>query len=237
MQQRTLGILCTLGALSLATGTVGAQTTAGALQLALGTDLINYTKTSGTIVTNPTTDVSRGTTRWGFSDRNAINIEGGYGLTDSLILGGLVSLGGWSQRTESTTNFIVGNGVSDTTDSSFDLVIAPKVDYMFLPGQRIRPFIGGAIGVLYHSAKSESRLDTGATRLDSEQSLTGLDLMARVGARFFLTPGFTIDPAFAFMWMPTASGSYQIRDTKYDMNSLNGYSVGLTLAASGWIGL
>jgi hypothetical protein len=237
MNHKALGLLCSATVLSVLSGTAQAQTTAGALQLALGTDIVTYTNASATVQRPPDEggDVTTkyGTTRWGFADRSGVNLEGGYGLGDSLVLGGIVGLGGWSRNTEVTRGAVT---TDQGTNSLFDLLIAPKIDYMLLPGQSIRPFFGGAIGLRYFSDKTETPNGAGV-RVVEKTSATGLALMARAGCRFFLTPGFSLDPAFMFLWIPTASGSQEAGNVKYDMRDVHSYTVGLTVAASGWIGL
>lgn len=170
------------------------------------------------------------TTTWGLASRNGVNFEGGYGVTDTLVIGGFLALGGRSETMQEDPDDDV-----DVTNSTFDMFIAPKIDYTLLPGERIRPFFGGALGLNHHSDTNKVR-DNNVTRTASEGSLTGLALMGRVGARFFLSPGFSLDPAFMFMWMPTASGSYTLGNTQYDAGA-NGFTLGLTVAASGWVGL
>ncbi len=235
MNHKALGFLYSVGVISLLSGTAQAQTTAGALQLALGTDVVTYTNASGTVqyadVRGDVTTANK-TTRWGFANLSGVNIEGGYGLGDSLVLGGIVGLGGWSQKQEVTARSVTEN---QGTVSQFDLLVAPKLDYMLLPGQSIRPFFGGAVGIQYHNASTEEPVGN-AARLNTSTSATGLALMARVGVRFFLTPGFSVDPAFMFLWIPTASGSREEGNLKYDMGA-NSYTLGLTVAASGWVGL
>jgi hypothetical protein len=237
MNHKTLGFLCSAAVFSLLSGAAQAQTTAGALQLALGTDVVTYTNASAT-VQYPVTDggdvtTKYGTTRWGFADRSGVNFEGGYGLGDSLVLGGIIGLGGWSRSTEVTTGAVTRDR---GTNSLFDILIAPKIDYMLLPGRSIRPFFGGAIGIRYFSDKTETPNGAGV-RVVEKTSATGLALMARAGCRFFLTPGFSLDPAFTFLWIPTASGSREEGNLKYDMRDVHSYTIGLTVAASGWVGL
>jgi hypothetical protein len=238
MNHKTLGFLCSATVLSLLSGAAQAQTSAGALQLALGTDIVTYNSSSYTVqypgVLGRVETISSGTTRWGFSDRSGVNIEGGYGLGDSLVLGGIIGLGGWSRKTEVTEGSITANA---GTDSQFDLLVAPKIDYMLFPGQAIRPFFGGAIGVQYRSVSQESPPNNNGVVNVDKDSATGLALMLRAGCRFFLTPGFSLDPAFTFLWIPTASGTHQVNNVKYDTRDIHGYTLGLTVAASGWIGL
>jgi hypothetical protein len=242
MQHKTLGLICSVGVFSLVSATAQAQNTAGALQLALGTDVITYSSASlktkglpagGAALYDYTQD--RSTVRWGFSNRSAINLEGGYGLGDSLVLGGIVALGGGSEK-DGPEPPNRPNNTDQTKFSTFDLLIAPKIDYMFLPGQSIRPFIGGALGLRYFSETRQNIPATNVTQTQYDVSATGLALLARAGVRFFLTPGFSLDPAFTFLWTPVASGSTQILATSYDA-SAHSYTLGLTLAASGWVGL
>jgi hypothetical protein len=235
MQQKTLGIFCSVGLVVLVSGMAQAQNSAGALQLALGTEVITYNSSNVTWDAYPVQaqgnyKINQSGVHWGFNNHSSVNIEGGYGLGDSLVLGGFIGLGGWSQKNELPR----GNELW-RKDSTLDLLIAPKIDYMFLPGQSIRPFIGAALGLIYQSATVESR-NGNVTTTDSDDSATGLAVMLRAGVRFFVTPGFSLDPAFTFLWIPTASGSHQEGDRKYDLGA-NGYTLGLTVAASGWVGL
>lgn len=233
MQSRTIGILCSFAFVSLHSMTAHAQKTEGALQLALGTDFLTYSSGTATL-DRPGGEVKTKvkTFNWGFASRNRVNLEGGYGLTDSLVLGGLLALGGRSETTKEDRD-----GADETTDSSFDLLLAPKIDYMFSPDSNLRPFLGGALGIIYQSQKTEfhdAQANTTTTGLDA--SVTGLYLMARVGLRWFAAPGFSLDPALNFGWIPFSSGSYKVGATSVDAG-LSQFSLGLSLAASGWIGL
>lgn len=234
MQHKTLGLFCTVAALSLVSGKAQAQISEGALQLGVGTNLLTYTSSSvtdsladGTKLTSDT-----GAWRWGLAERSGVLFEGGYGIGDSLVLGGLLGLGGWSDKVKVDRAF-----ADEDKRSVFDLYLAPKLDYMLLPGGTIRPFFGGALGLVHHSEGVESKDGrTGVTTTPLDRSLTGLWLMARAGARFFLTPGFSIDPALTFSWIPTASGSIQGNNTASYDSKANSVSIGLTLGMSGWLG-
>jgi hypothetical protein len=239
MQHKTLSLSVSVGLVLLVATTAQAQTSAGALQLALGTDFLTYGNNSVTVKQpqgNGTVDVSRdqGTVRWGFSNHSNLYLEGGYGLGDLFVIGGFMGLGGWSQKDETANGW--------ERPSSLNFLIAPKFDVMFLPGQSIRPFVGAALGLIYQSESIKAHDNgSGITRTTDDWSATGLDLMLRGGARFFLTPGFSVDPALMFMWIPTASGSVQANlgannVTRWDMG-VSGYTIGLTVAASGWVGL
>ncbi len=111
---------------------------------------------------------------------------------------------------------------------------------MFLPDSVVRPFVGGAIGLTRQSYSSETTNQNNVTETDYDLGVTGLGLLARAGIRWFLTPGFSIDPAFVFGFStasgstgyPVAGGATQNIDT-----GATGYTLGLRLGFSGWIGL
>lgn len=234
MQHRTIAVLGSLALASLYATSANAQSTDGALQLGLGTDVLTYTSGSQTlelpVVGEQETETS--SFAWGFGRHNGINLEGGYGLGDSLVIGGFMALGGLSESAK-----LAQDNANERTDSQFTFGLAPKLDYMFLPTSRFRPFLGGAIGITHQSFKEETHdPQSGITRIDTKVSLTGLLLMARVGVRCFLTPGFSLDPALTFGLVPTASGSAQAGATSVDA-SASQFSIGLSLAASGWVGL
>ena len=234
MQSRTIGILCSFAFISLHSVTALAQKTEGALQLGLGTDFLTYTSASTTVEVPGGAESTLKTKsfNWGFASRNGVNLEGGYGLTDSLVLGGFLALGGRSDTTKLDVD-----GAEEETESAFDLTLAPKIDYMFSPDSNLRPFLGGALGITYQSAKTEShdpQSNTTTTGLDA--SATGLLLMGRVGLRWFLAQGFSLDPALMFGWIPFSSGSYKVGATSFDAD-MSQFSLGLSVAASGWVGL
>ncbi|MGC4069523.1 MAG: outer membrane beta-barrel protein [Polyangiaceae bacterium] len=186
-----------------------AQNIDRAFQLGLGTNFLQYT--SGSIDTDAyDADVSQ--TTWGISDHGGIQLEGGYALNDSLVLGGIVALGGQTVS------------IDDSDQDVFQLVLAPKLDYMFLSGERFRPFVGGAIGLV-----STSQEVNGGAKL----SETGLGLMARGGGRWFLAPGFSLDPALN-LGFQTLSG--EIDGGAVDMDaSMTAFTVGLSIGLSGWV--
>lgn len=233
MQHRTIAVLSSLALASLYATSANAQSTDGALQLGLGTDVLTYTSGSQTWeFPGGEQETETSSFAWGFGQHNGINLEGGYGLGDSLVIGGFVALGG---RSESAKE--VRDNANEGTDSEFTFGLAPKLDYMFLPTSRFRPFLGGAVGITHQSFKEETHdPQSGITRIDRKVGLTGLLLMARVGVRCFLTPGFSLDPALTFGLIPTASGSVQAGPVSTDA-SASQFSIGLSLAASGWVGL
>jgi len=105
---------------------------------------------------------------------NGVSIEMGYGLSDRLVLGGRLELGG-----ESTSFEQNDQDAGDT--SSFQVFVGPKLDFMFSPTSKINPFVGAVVGLNHLSGDTESQ--------------TMFVLLGRVGFRFFLTEGFSLDPA------------------------------------------
>jgi hypothetical protein len=192
-----------------------AQNTEGAFQLGLSTALFSYTNTTVTGEAGGVeSDTDSSTTSWGIRDSAAAEL--GYGVTDSLVLGGFLQLGGESSSVEP-------EGEEESESSEFELLLGPKLDFMFSPGQKVRPFVGAMAGLLMASAEDEA----------SETSLTGFQLLGRVGLRAFVAPGFSIDPALALSWF-TASGEAEFGPTTVDV-SASGINVGLLIGFSGWV--
>jgi hypothetical protein len=158
------------------------------------------------------TDIS--STAWGL--REEVTGELGYGVGDSLVLGALVQLGGASETTES-------EGGAESDSSEFQLFVGPKLDYAFSPESNVRPFVGVAVGFLTATSETET----------IDLSLTGVQLMGRVGLRAFVAKGFSIDPALAFSWL-TASGDVEVGTVDTDA-STSAFGVGLLLGFSGWV--
>jgi hypothetical protein len=135
-----------------------------------------------------------------------------------VILGGFVQLGGSSQTTQVD---LPGEPEVDRTE--FGLVIGPKIEAMFSPGNTVRPFIGAGAGFLLSSVDDE---DTG-----NDTSLTGVELLGRIGLRAFAAEGFSIDPSVVFGWA-TASGEVDTGPTNVDTSG-SAFNVGLGLGFSG----
>jgi len=243
MRKTTVAMLTAVGLVSMFATGAKAQTVAGALQLGVGTGLVNYSSPkytahepagAGTV----DYEIDRPVTTWGFASRNGVMLEGGYGLNDMLVLGGIIQLGGWSFTEERPVATAAGARDKDSV-STFDLFIAPKLDVMFLPESRVRPFVGGAIGLKHLSYVQEHTGANSVTTTQYDLGLTGIGLLARAGIRWFLTPGFSIDPAFVFGF-DAMSGSTSVPAgagmASYDTGA-NGYMLGLNIAASGWVGL
>lgn len=243
MRNKTLTALSIIGFAAVISAQAKAQNIEHALQLGLGTNFLAYESATITLSqpqaggTLETKYVDH-TTTWGLSSRNPISLEAGYGITDSLVIGGLLQLGGWANTT-GYDNVALGGRQHE---SRFSLFIGPKLDFMFLPDSMVRPFVGGAVGLVRRTDTLETTDRANITTTDSDLGQTGLGLMARAGIRWFLTPGFSIDPALmvGLGWtsggtdrpVPGGGAATQNIDT-----SANGYTVGLSVAFSGWVGL
>ena len=207
----------TLGTLAI-TCHAFAQNIDGATHLGLGTSFLSYSKSSGTVDTAlGETDIDSSSTRWGLSDEGGIQLEGGYGINNSMVVGGLFALGG-----SSTTTTLEGSN-SDDESSAFNLLLAPKFDYHFSAGQPLQPFVGGAIGLVM--AKTDNN--------GLESSATGLGLLGRGGLRWFLAPGFSVDPALN-LGFQALSGSIDSGNASYDLSG-TAFTIGLSIGMSGWV--
>jgi hypothetical protein len=236
MRHNTLATATVLVTLCLSAAPAAAQTTQGALQLGVGTGLVDYTS-STTDVELPaalggTTAMHGSSVEWGVAQGNGLHLEGGYGLGESFVLGGLLVLGGQSLKNDQLVD-------SETHDSHFSLFVGPKLDFMLMPGQSLRPFFGIAAGFTHTSSKAESTNAQDVTTTTAKQSLDGLGLLGRAGIRWFPVEGFSIDPALVFGWA-TLSGSRRVgvRALNDDVDaSGTRFTIGLDFAVSGWIGL
>jgi len=247
MRKTTVTALVAIGFTVVLSRPANAQSVANSLQIGLGTDFLSYSNYTQRITVPANIaglPVGAGSvdqkydyhqTRWGVSDHSNVNLEIGYGLTDEMIIGGLLVLGGYSVY----SHFEQQASPVHNQDSSFNFFLGPKFDYMFLPQSRVRPFLGAVVG-LSHISQNTTRTDNNSvttTALDT--SYTGLGLMGRAGIRWFVTPGFSLDPALVFGFA-THSGNAQgvaaPNAASYD-SGLTGFSVGLGVTASGWVGL
>jgi hypothetical protein len=215
-QIRTLLALASfLGGASLA-APAHAQSTEGAVQLGISSPFLTHTEATYTTesgLADVESDVSQ--TNWGLGQQFVAEI--GYGVNDGLVLGAVVELAGVS----STTEIEALNQETDTSQLVF--ILGPKLDYMFAPDSRVRPFLSAMAGLVIDS------LDTGV----AERSLTGFQLQGRAGLRAFVTEAFSIDPALFLGWTK-ASGELTIDQTENDLD-YSGVSFGVTLGLSGWV--
>jgi hypothetical protein len=194
----------------------------GTLQLSLGSYFMRYTSLSQSFDDNAG-DFSRSDLNWGFSNTSPVILEGGYGLTDSFVVGGVLQLGGVSSTTESEMSG------QKFESSGFDLLLAPKVDYHFMPESKINPFVGGLLGVEMASVSTPALMG-----LTNDESSTSFVLSARGGLRCFLFDGFSIDPALSIGFKIGGGSTKAAGGTEVDW-STSGFRVGLSVSMSGWL--
>jgi hypothetical protein len=213
---KTLLALSAFAGGAFVTGPAYAQSTEGAVQLGISSPFLTHTNATLTAdyeVAETETEVSQ--TNWGLGQMFVAEV--GYGLTDSLVLGAVLQLAGVSSTTE-TEAF---NQEVDASQLVF--ILGPKLDYMFAPNNRVRPFLGAVAGLVVDSLDNQV----------AERSLTGLQLQGRAGLRAFVTEGFSIDPALFLGWT-TASGEIESDATSTDLD-YSAVSFGVTLGLSGWV--
>jgi hypothetical protein len=152
---------------------------------------------------------------WGIAE-NPVALEIGYGLTDSLILGGQLGIGG-----ESTTQEQMG--FADAESSEFNFQFGPKLDYMFSAGSKVNPFAGAVVLVGIDSS------DNGGVEFSS----TVFRFLGRIGLRAFLADSFSLDPALV-VGAGVGSASQDGGQGEADL-SVTGFQVGLDIGFSGWL--
>jgi hypothetical protein len=182
----------------------------GAFQLGMYTTFVRYEPLG--IEYEGGLEIDTSTLRWGLGN-NPVALELGYGLTDQLVFGGTLGLGGESYTVEQNN--------TESDGSEFNFEFGPKLDFMFSPGAKVNPFIGAQVLV----------------RLDSQDppdiSTTSFLFLARFGLRAFLTDTFSIDPALV-AGGGFGSGSEETMNGDADFD-LSGFRIGLNLGFSGWM--
>jgi hypothetical protein len=212
----------------------------GLIQLGLSVPIVQYASKSQTFKgmaaeINPATGiatmmmpeqkVSSSETNWGFAT-NSVALEGGYGLSDHLLIGGLLQLGGKSQSYQT-------EGLPEVKNSSFSFLLGPKIDYMFSPTSKLNPFVGAAVAVAINSTNAGDAI---------KESSTTFNFVARGGIRYFLFEQLSLDPTFQIgaavgsgtqTTTPTG-GQPGVTSTDKDF-SQSGIQVALSLGVSLWL--
>jgi hypothetical protein len=153
---------------------------------------------------------------------NSATTELGYGLSEMIVLGGFLQLGGNSEtRTDEDDN--------EVEVSDFSFFLGPKIDIMFSEGAKLRPFVGAAIGYATGSSEEDAPNDLE----DEEFSVSGPQLMLRGGLRVFASGGLSIDPQLVFSYA-TLSGDADFGPVSVDIDA-SLYSIGLAVVLSGWL--
>ncbi len=187
----------------------------GELQLGLATPFLEYESMDAEIeFANTTTDLEASGLTWGL--RHEVAGELGYGVTPNIVIGGLFQLGGTSSEEQI-------EDAPETESSEWGFFLGPKFDYMFLPGDKVQPFIGAVLGIA-HAKETEG---------DVETSFTAFQIMGRAGVRAFVTNGFSIDPSLAIAYL-TGSGEIDNDNLTADLSG-SAFQVGVLVGVSGWL--
>lgn len=227
--RKSIGLLVALTAMLGGAREVAAQDVDGVGQLALGIPVLAYIDQSTEVEVSGGGSGSSGASGFIWGVAQAPRLEFGYGLSDMFVLGGLVQLGGTSLSLDN----------SDQELSGFELFLAPKLDLVFSPGADVRPFVGAAIGLAYVSGGADGGTAAGAA--GSDVSAIGFGLVARVGLRYFVAPGLSIDPHLALDYT-SLTWSQEVDGFSFSAPSIDSTDVtfstlqfGLHLALSGWL--
>jgi hypothetical protein len=203
-----------------------AQAGPDSIQIGLGASLLSHT---GRNVADGSYDRESSSTQVGYGDGNSATGEIGYRFGE-LVVGASVAVGGGTLLT---------NGTVQKQRRTAWIFAGPKIDYVFLPASRVRPFVGAAAGVIRWNELEQVRSFYGGNDLPpvwwtkADIAQTGVKLELRVGIRGFATPWFSVDPAF-FMAAMYLKGQ---GPASYMDGHAEGYSLGLSLAASSWVHL
>ena len=190
----------------------------GALQLSLGTYFMRFTSASQDYDNAMLSDESVSELLWGLSEASTVTLEGGYGVTDRLLVGGILQLGGTSGTRDPEAD-----AAEEIDSSSFDLLIGPKAEFHFLPTSKFNPYAGGAIAIASHSEEAGGL---------SFSQLT-FNLQIRGGIRCFITDSLSIDPSLVFAF-GIGSGSVEVATLESDYG-VSGFRIGLAVNVSGWL--
>lgn len=186
----------------------------GAVQLGLYLPVVRYLPV-GLEFENGGAEVDVSRLDWGIAE-NPVSLEIGYGLTDSLVLGGQLGIGGESSTQEQM-------GFADQESSEFNFQFGPKLDYMFSAGSKVNPFAGAVVLVGIDSTDNNG----------AEFSTTVFRFLGRIGLRAFLADSFSIDPALV-VGAGVGSASQDDGTNEADL-SVTGFQVGLDIGFSGWM--
>lgn len=210
-----LRIVCVSSCLIGLAATPLAHAEEGELQLGLGTPFLGYE--SYTEDPDDTEETTNSGLTWGIG--HEVYAEIGYGVTPNLLVGGLLQLGGTSMTSET------GDEESDT--GTFGFMLAPKLDYVISPGDKVQPFVGGVIGYLNSSTSFE------VGDIEADATTSGFLFMARGGLRLFPGKEFSIDPWLGLSYF-TGGVEYEGEGNSVE-NDLSGYELMVHLTFSGWI--
>jgi len=185
----------------------------GEFQLGLGTPFLGYSSES--VEPDGGSETTTSGITWGIG--HEVFAELGYGITPNLLVGGLVQLGGTSMSVENDDTD------TDVDVGSFGFMLAPKLDYVLMPGDKMQPFVGGVIGYVNSSTSVE----------DADTTTSGFLFMARGGLRIFPGKEFSIDPWLGLSYF-TGSQEFENDDGSADADASE-FQLMVNLTLSGWM--
>ncbi len=195
-----------------------AQNVEHAFQLGLETGLLTHTSASLQYDTGANTHVDHdtSTTQWGVGNQDVFLVLG-YGLTQDLVLGGAVQLGGTSESDD-----VGAGGNVDTSQMTVGLL--PRIEYMFMNGNKVRPFLRGQLILRHTSVGLDNNNDYGVTQYG---------LGGGGGVRWFADPALSFDASLGLN-LVGASGSYDVANTSRDISG-SAWMIGLNVGVAGWL--
>ena len=211
MNKLIVGCVAVIGLVVLA-APAAAQVTQGQMNLSLSSTFLAYRGGQYEIDGGEEEDLGELTVGLG---QPHVGIGFGYTVTDGLVIGTVAALGYTKVEVDGT----------DTNTFLFRLLAT--IEYAFLTG-RIRPFIGGALGLVGQTLELEVRGD------NPESWWLTFALSASGGCHFFLTDSFAID---TMVYGSFLIGGGEERWGDYDENlDVIGFEVVFALGLSGWFG-
>lgn len=150
------------------------------------------------------------------------NIKAGYayGLTDRVVLGFRLGLG-W-QRLSAPG--------SDGASGVFSAAMVPYFEYVFRPGQAVRPYFGARFGI------GGSTLTDNSGDARTTVGTIGPTMGASAGLHAFITERVSLDPAITFDYQLTYARS-KTADMSTDLEKqARSPNIALALGLSVWLG-
>jgi hypothetical protein len=185
------------------------------LHVGLVTPLFSYTTTT---LEDEATSAEVDTTAVSWGPREQVALAVGYGLTEMLVIAGVLEVGGSSTEISSDTP-----GVETQKTNSGRWFVGPRFDVVLSPGSEVRPFASVTPGLLV-SWSDVGEVDT---------SSMGFELQLQGGVRWFPLDGFSIDPSIGVAWS-TSSGEVEVAGMSRDTSD-SGISFAVAVGFSAWI--
>ncbi|MDD9971373.1 MAG: hypothetical protein OXR73_34350, partial [Myxococcales bacterium] len=154
----------------------------------------------------------------GLATGAGLGVVGGYGLTEELLLTASLAI---AHASESFT--AAGVPVENSADT-LRLDLTPGVEYLLFPGEPLRPFVGGILGLRHRSTP------VAASEIDELSLMLG----AQVGVHYFVDDLLSFDTRLMVAYLFGLSASSDGAFGPTDYSSANGPAVVLTAGLSYW---